>query len=271
MALLDCLGSVMARGTCSNCLYRFDNRHVFEPLHSMISTHQHKPNLASRGIVAYYTAFGHIENMPPQALYLENIVNWAVLYSSLILATLLWCTILIVYRILRVGGAAGRMHVYQRLIEMLVESALLYSAVIIVVLVFEIRNEVTAAYVQELAIVMRVRLVHFHFYFSHKYNVPSRASCLQFWLVALQQGMHAQTIPGAKASRVHHFDSEVFQVRRTTTKQVSDLDRRHLHAQHLTWKRDSRTIHRIRAGVAAQTCNAHGYSGVVESVECGIV
>ncbi|PBK59204.1 hypothetical protein ARMSODRAFT_1027623 [Armillaria solidipes] len=109
----------------------------------------------TRGIVAYYTAFGHIENVPPQALYLEKIVNWAVLYSSLILATLLWCTILIVYRILRVGCAAGRMHVYQRVIEMLVESALLYSAVIIVVLVFEVHNEVTAVYVQELAIAMR--------------------------------------------------------------------------------------------------------------------
>ncbi|PBK90390.1 hypothetical protein ARMGADRAFT_1082671 [Armillaria gallica] len=115
----------------------------------------HKPNLASRGIVAYYNAFGPIENVPPRALYLEKIVNWAVLYSSLILATLLWCTILIIYRILRVGSAAGRMRVYQRVIEMLVESALLYSAVIIVVLVFEIRNEVTAAYVQELAIAMR--------------------------------------------------------------------------------------------------------------------
>ncbi len=142
----------------------------------------------------------------------------AVLYSSLILATLLWCTILIVYRILRVGGAAGRMHVYQRLIEMLVESALLYSAVIIVVLVFEVRNEVTAGYVQELAIAMRVRLVHFHFYLCHKYNVSSRASRLQFWLAALQQGMHVQTTPGAKAPLGRHFGSEVIQVRITTAR-----------------------------------------------------
>ncbi len=184
----------------------------------VISTHQHKPNLASRGIVAYYNAFGPIENVPPQALYLENIVNWAMLYSSLILATLLWCTILIVYRILRVGGAAGRMHVYQRLIEMLVESALLYSAVIIVVLVFEVRNEVTAGYVQELAIAMRVRLVHFHFYLCHKYNVSSRASRLQFWLAALQEGMHVQTTPGAKAPLGRHFGSEVIQVRITTAR-----------------------------------------------------
>ncbi|KAK0435524.1 hypothetical protein EV421DRAFT_2022477 [Armillaria borealis] len=115
----------------------------------------HKKTLASRGIVAYYSAFGPIENLPPQAFYLENIVNWAVLYSSLILATLLWCTILIVYRILRVGGAAGRMHVYQRVIEMLVESALLYAAVIVVLLVFQVHNENSAHYVVELANAIR--------------------------------------------------------------------------------------------------------------------
>ncbi|SJL14001.1 uncharacterized protein ARMOST_17453 [Armillaria ostoyae] len=71
------------------------------------------------------------------------------------MATLLWCTILTIYRILSVGGAAGRMRVYQRLIEMLVESALLYSAVIVVLLVFEVRNEASGAYIEEIAIAMR--------------------------------------------------------------------------------------------------------------------
>ncbi|KAK0221109.1 hypothetical protein EDD85DRAFT_1028369 [Armillaria nabsnona] len=111
--------------------------------------------IASRGIVAYYSAFGPVENIPPKALYLENIVNWAILYSSLILTTLLWCTILIIYRILSVASAAGRIGVYQRLIEMLVESALLYSAVIVVLLVFEVRNETSGAYVEEVAIAIR--------------------------------------------------------------------------------------------------------------------
>ncbi|KAK0488144.1 hypothetical protein EDD18DRAFT_644796 [Armillaria luteobubalina] len=109
----------------------------------------------SRGIVTYYTTFAPITSIPPQAIYLENIVNWAVLYSSVILATLLWCTIFIVYRILRVGGAAAMKGVYRRVIEMLVESALLYSAVIVVLLVFEVRNQGAAAYVEELAIAMR--------------------------------------------------------------------------------------------------------------------
>ncbi|PBK62469.1 hypothetical protein ARMSODRAFT_1024882 [Armillaria solidipes] len=107
----------------------------------------------ARGIVTYYTAFG--SQPTPQALYIENIVSWSLLYSSLILATLLWCTILIIYRILRVGGAAGRIHVYQRVIEMLVESASVYSAVLVVLLVLEARNEITGTYIGDLAIAMR--------------------------------------------------------------------------------------------------------------------
>ncbi len=122
-------------------------------------------NLASRGIITYYTAVGPI--VPPRALFLENIVSWSVLYSSLILATLLWCTILIIYRILRVGGAAGRMHAYQRVIEMLVESAFLYSAVLVVLLVFEVRNEVAGIYIEDLAIATRVRLICFDFLLRH--------------------------------------------------------------------------------------------------------
>ncbi len=81
------------------------------------------------------------------------------------MATLLWCTILIIYRIVRVGGVARRTRVYQRLIEMLVESALLYSAVIVVLLVFEARNETFGNYAQEVAIAMRVRLTRFDLFF----------------------------------------------------------------------------------------------------------
>ncbi|KAK0433236.1 hypothetical protein EV421DRAFT_2040274, partial [Armillaria borealis] len=115
--------------------------------------------IITRGIITYYSSFGPVENMSPQAQYLEKIgkfrVNWAVLYSSSILATLLWCTIFIVYRILRVGGIAAGMRVYHSLIEMLVESASLYSAVIIVLLVFEVRSEAAEIYIEELAIATR--------------------------------------------------------------------------------------------------------------------
>ncbi|PBK62480.1 hypothetical protein ARMSODRAFT_1061455 [Armillaria solidipes] len=109
----------------------------------------------SRGIITYYGTFGSLEKLSPQDLLVENIISWSTLYSSLILATLLWCTILIIYRILRVGGAAGRVRVYQRVIEMLVESASLYSAVLVVLMVFQVRNELTGYYIENLAIAMR--------------------------------------------------------------------------------------------------------------------
>ncbi len=111
----------------------------------------------TRGIITYCSSFGPVENMSPQAVYLEkNGVNWVVLYSSSILATLLWCTIFIVYCILRVGGIAAGMRVYHRLIEMLVESASLYSAVIVVLLVFEVRSDAAEIYIEELAVATRV-------------------------------------------------------------------------------------------------------------------
>ncbi|KAK0209537.1 hypothetical protein IW262DRAFT_1498350 [Armillaria fumosa] len=109
--------------------------------------------IASRGIVTYYYTFG--SNPSPQALFLEKIVSWSTLYSSLILATLVWCTILIIYRIWRVGGAAGRLRAYQRVIEMLVESASLYSAMIVVLLVLEARNAVAGEYVEQVTVAMR--------------------------------------------------------------------------------------------------------------------
>ncbi len=128
--------------------------------------------------MTYYTeTFG--PDIPPEALFLENIVSWSTLYSSLILATLLWCTILIILRILRVGGAARRIRVYQRVIEMLVESASLYSAVIVVLVVFEARNEIAGEYIEELAIAIRVCQIWFIFFLCHTYNVSFRGLRLQ--------------------------------------------------------------------------------------------
>ncbi|KAK0467472.1 hypothetical protein IW261DRAFT_1680430, partial [Armillaria novae-zelandiae] len=103
----------------------------------------------------YYSTFGPVESKSSRALFLENVVSWSLLYSSLILTTMLWCTTLIIYRIWRVGGAAGRIHVYQRVIEILVESASLYSAVLVVLVVFEARNELAGSYIESLAIPIR--------------------------------------------------------------------------------------------------------------------
>ncbi|PBK94935.1 hypothetical protein ARMGADRAFT_71756 [Armillaria gallica] len=58
------------------------------------------------------------------------------LYSCLILATTLWCTFFIIYRILTVGWASrGGIRIYRHVIEILVESSVLYSASLILYLV----------------------------------------------------------------------------------------------------------------------------------------
>ncbi len=57
------------------------------------------------------------------------------LYSCLILATTLWCTFFIIYRILTVGWTShGGIRIYRHVIEILVESSVLYSASLILYL-----------------------------------------------------------------------------------------------------------------------------------------
>ncbi|PBK79901.1 hypothetical protein ARMGADRAFT_1092677 [Armillaria gallica] len=60
------------------------------------------------------------------------------LYISFVLATTLFCTLLIIYRILTVAGAKrgaeGRLRVFHRVIEVLVESSALYSICLILFL-----------------------------------------------------------------------------------------------------------------------------------------
>ncbi|PBK67630.1 hypothetical protein ARMSODRAFT_959263 [Armillaria solidipes] len=74
-----------------------------------------------------------------------NSVGFPVLYSSLFLVTTLWCTLLIIYRIVTVAGvgrgAEGRLRVYCHLIEVLVESSALYSISLILFLAFTIRED----------------------------------------------------------------------------------------------------------------------------------
>ncbi len=67
------------------------------------------------------------------------------LYLPFLLATTLSCTLLIIYRVLTVTGATsrgteGRLRVFHRLVEVLVESSALYSITLILDLVFIIRG-----------------------------------------------------------------------------------------------------------------------------------
>ncbi|KAK0434383.1 uncharacterized protein EV420DRAFT_615899 [Desarmillaria tabescens] len=65
------------------------------------------------------------------------------LYTCFVLATTLWCTLFIIFRILTVTGvkrgAGGQLGVYRRFIGVLVESSALYSIALILELAFFIR------------------------------------------------------------------------------------------------------------------------------------
>ncbi|KAK0225569.1 hypothetical protein IW262DRAFT_696055 [Armillaria fumosa] len=70
---------------------------------------------------------------------------YPILYLSFILATTLWCTLLIIFRILTVTGVrrgvGGRLKVFGRFIGVLVESSALYSIALILSLACFIRND----------------------------------------------------------------------------------------------------------------------------------
>ena len=63
-----------------------------------------------------------------------------VLYVAFVLVTTLWCTLMIIFRILSVGWASTRsgrpFKVYRHVIEILVESATLYAIFLLLDIVF---------------------------------------------------------------------------------------------------------------------------------------
>ncbi|PBK93608.1 hypothetical protein ARMGADRAFT_1079907 [Armillaria gallica] len=82
-----------------------------------------------------------------------------VLYSSFTLASTLWCTLLIIYRIVTVvrsaGEAGGGLSAYRHVIEVLVESAALYSISLILFVAFYARNDATMYYFDVLSAITR--------------------------------------------------------------------------------------------------------------------
>ncbi|PBK67578.1 hypothetical protein ARMSODRAFT_1020583 [Armillaria solidipes] len=81
------------------------------------------------------------------------------LYISFVLVTTLWCTLLIIYRILTVAGikrgADSRLRVYRHFIEVLVESSALYSISLIVFLALAIRGDFGAYYLDVIAAIAK--------------------------------------------------------------------------------------------------------------------
>ncbi|KAK0186136.1 hypothetical protein F5146DRAFT_962783 [Armillaria mellea] len=73
-------------------------------------------------------------------------VQWLTMYLSLSLGTTLFCTILIIYRIITVGRSSNSVGAYRRVIEILVESASLYAISLIFWMAFNLLSDNAAFY-----------------------------------------------------------------------------------------------------------------------------
>ncbi|PBK63787.1 hypothetical protein ARMSODRAFT_1023692 [Armillaria solidipes] len=78
-----------------------------------------------------------------------------VIYTSFMLASTLWCTSLIIYRIVTVARAGGGLRDYRHVLEVLVESSAFYSITLILCIAFLARNDISLIYFDTLAAAAR--------------------------------------------------------------------------------------------------------------------
>ncbi|KAK0486750.1 hypothetical protein EDD18DRAFT_1110977 [Armillaria luteobubalina] len=76
---------------------------------------------------------------------------WMVLYTSFIMVTTILCTLLIIYRILAVSHRGMDIRTFRGIIEIIVESALVYSITLLLYLVFVACNSYGGNYLSALA------------------------------------------------------------------------------------------------------------------------
>ncbi len=88
-------------------------------------------------------------------------IDWSILYLSFTLATTVLTTLLIIYRIVKVGNSAygSGLGSYRRVMEILVESAALYSISVIVYMGLVASNDQSAYYADAIMAYIKVRLL----------------------------------------------------------------------------------------------------------------
>ncbi|KAK0209171.1 hypothetical protein DFS33DRAFT_1308054, partial [Desarmillaria ectypa] len=83
-----------------------------------------------------------------QYAQVKSYYHYLVIYASLSLVTILWCTLLMIYRVLTVAQALDGARAYRRFIEVLVESSALYAVTLILYVVFFARGSDTLYYLE---------------------------------------------------------------------------------------------------------------------------
>ncbi len=122
--------------------------------------------------IPIYASHAHSNTQPfyvvSSAMYIYSVTSPGVipmevslmLYISFVLATTLYCTMLIIYRIVAVAGVrhgpVGQLGVFRHFIEVLVESSALYSISLILYLAFTIHNDFGTYYLDVIAGIAKV-------------------------------------------------------------------------------------------------------------------
>ncbi|SJL16133.1 uncharacterized protein ARMOST_19652 [Armillaria ostoyae] len=106
-----------------------------------------------KGIQTYHYVFNSVKDIADTRYIGTQIAEWKLAYTVLTLVTMLWCTIFLLYRIISVAGSnhGVGIHLYRGVIEALVESAALYSAVLIIEVAFVARDIESGNYVDTFA------------------------------------------------------------------------------------------------------------------------
>ncbi|SJL02380.1 uncharacterized protein ARMOST_05707 [Armillaria ostoyae] len=137
------ISTILADSYIIWCCWTVWGRHwliVLLPILSLISA------TVARSIDVYRLYFSAVDSV------------FLTLNLSSILATTLWCTVFIIFRILTVTGVrreGGRLRVYHHFIEVLVESSALYSIALIMELAFYIRNDAVFFYFDGITLIAK--------------------------------------------------------------------------------------------------------------------
>ncbi len=122
-----------------------------------VSTSTHR-NLAMKSLEVYYI-FHDLQDISNQS-YGGNPALWVILYISCDLATTILSTLLIIYRIITVSHRGMGVQSFRGIIEIIVESALIYSIALLVYIINIACNSDGGLYIDILASYARVCFIH---------------------------------------------------------------------------------------------------------------
>ncbi len=156
--MLDSLGSAMADCASPYSLHPHRNRSV---THMSLSSFELILNNEAAKSMYIYNYFDDFVSLQATAST-DTFAKWPILYASFALSTTILCTILIIYRIINVvirteQGRAG-IQSYRGAIEILVESASLYSLTLLIYIIFFACGTLVSEYIDDVSMVIRVCL-----------------------------------------------------------------------------------------------------------------